>query len=145
METGLTLEKALEYQENDLKTWGNVLNSTTYEKLVRIIKTKNKGITNPYQICRGNDIDTIVRNLSMGNDYLYDEGGIYNVHVVVEIDTKKDFETIKKSLTRGIYRSLDSGPEHVAQPKDVKILSIYTESFIRKNDCVRDSRGNIVG
>lgn len=73
METGLTLEQSIQYQVKDLEEWKNVLRPDVFEKLVRIVKKKNKGISNPYQICRGNDIDTIVRNLSMGNDYLYDE------------------------------------------------------------------------
>lgn len=127
METGLTLEQSIQIQDQDLLEWGNILKPEVHEKLVRIVKNRNKGISNPYQICRGVVINNIVKNLSMGNDSLYDESEVITIHVVVEIETKKDFETIKQSLTRGIYRGLDSGPVHVAQPKNVNILSIYSE------------------
>jgi hypothetical protein len=127
MKTGLTLEQSIQIQDQHLLEWGNVLKPDVHEKLVRIVKNRNKGVTNPYQISRGGDINNIVQNLSMGNDCLYDESEVITIHVVVEIDTKKDFETIKQSLTRGIYRGLDSEPVHVAQPKNVNILSIYSE------------------
>ena len=127
METRLTLEKSIQIQDQHLLEWGNVLKPDVHEKLVRIVKNRNKGISNPFQICRGVDIYNIVQNLSIGNHSLYDESEVITIHVVVEIETKKDFETIKQSLTRGIYRGLDSGPVHVAQPKNVNIVSIYSE------------------
>lgn len=44
-----------------------------------------------------------------------------NVTVSIDIDTDKSIDEIKKELERGIYRGLDSAPNYIAQPKDVKI------------------------
>lgn len=68
-----TLEKAISFQDENLRHWKTVLNEDTYQKVYRIVKGKNNGITNPYQICRGLDISTIVVNISMGNLELYED------------------------------------------------------------------------
>lgn len=119
-----TLEAALQYQDNDLFQWKEVLRFEIYAKVERIVKRKNNGITDPYLICRGSEIDNIVKNISMGNEKMYDEFSTVNVIVEIEIKTAKSFDVIQSSLKRGIYRGLDSGPEHVAQPKDVDIKVI---------------------
>lgn len=82
METGLTLEQSIQIQDQHLLEWSNVLKPDVHEKLARIVKNRNKGVTNPYQICRGGDINNIVQNLSMGNDSLYDESEVITIHVV---------------------------------------------------------------
>lgn len=119
-----TLEVALQYQDENLSQWQEVLRPEIYAKVERIVKRKNNGITNPYAICRGSDIDNIVKNISMGNEKMYDVLLTVKVSVEIEIKTSKTFDQIQSSLKRGIYRGLDSGPEHVAQPKDVEIKNI---------------------
>lgn len=41
--------------------------------------------------------------------------------VSIDIDTTKTVEEIKKALERGIYRGLDTEPNYIAQPSEVKI------------------------
>ncbi len=41
--------------------------------------------------------------------------------ISLDIETDKDYEEIIKALKKGIYVGLDSSPNYIAQPKDVKI------------------------
>ena len=41
--------------------------------------------------------------------------------ISVDIETTKTVEEVKKALQRGIYRGLDTEPNYIAQPKNVKI------------------------
>lgn len=41
--------------------------------------------------------------------------------VSIDIDTNKSIEEIKKALERGIYRGLDTEPNYIAAPTEVKI------------------------
>ncbi len=68
----LTIEKALEIQSKQLLEWSTVLQPTVYNQVTTIVHNQNLGIKNPHQIPRGNDITTIVRNISMGNLELYE-------------------------------------------------------------------------
>lgn len=43
------------------------------------------------------------------------------VTVSVSVETTKTTEEVKRALERGIYRGLDTEPNYVAPPKDVKI------------------------
>ena len=46
------------------------------------------------------------------------------VIIAVDIDTDKTLEDVKKALTRGIYRGLDTEPNYVAPPANVEIKYI---------------------
>jgi hypothetical protein len=61
-----TLEEALQIQDSDLRWWSIVLKEEVYNEVHRIVKQRNKGVTNPFQICRGSEISTIVHNIGMG-------------------------------------------------------------------------------
>jgi hypothetical protein len=67
MKTEFTLERALSIQDSDLRWWSIILKEDVYKEVHRIVKGRNEGITNPFQICRGSDISTIVLNISLGN------------------------------------------------------------------------------
>ena len=43
------------------------------------------------------------------------------VVISIDVETTKSVEEIKRALERGIYRGLDTEPNYVAPPKDVKI------------------------
>ena len=124
MAKAFTLEVALQYQDENLSQWLEVLRPEIYAKVERIVKRKNNGITNPYAICRGSDIDNIVKNISMGNEKMYDEVLTVKVSVEIEIKTSKSFDEIQRALASGIMRGLDSPNHHIAQPKDVEIKNI---------------------
>jgi hypothetical protein len=66
-----TLKDSLRHQEWDLKNWETVLKTEVFANVKKIVLARNEGVTNPYQICRGSDISTIVSNISMGNLDLY--------------------------------------------------------------------------
>jgi hypothetical protein len=71
----LTIEKALEIQSKQLLEWSTVLQPTVYKQVATIVHNQNlvpKIVKNPHQIPRGNDITTIVRNISIGNLELYE-------------------------------------------------------------------------
>jgi hypothetical protein len=61
-----TLEQALKIQDSDLGWWSIVLKEEVYKEVHRIVKERNNGVTNPFQICRGSEISTIVHNIGMG-------------------------------------------------------------------------------
>lgn len=44
------------------------------------------------------------------------------VVIAVDIETDKTFEEVRKALTRGIYRGLDTEPNYIAPPAKVQIL-----------------------
>jgi hypothetical protein len=44
--------------------------------------------------------------------------------VTIEVLTDKDDFQIKRGLTKGIYRGLDTEPNYIASPKDVNINKI---------------------
>lgn len=44
------------------------------------------------------------------------------VVVAIDIETDKTFEEVKKALTRGIYRALDTEPNYIAPPAKVELL-----------------------
>ena len=39
----------------------------------------------------------------------------------IDIKTAKSIDDVKRALERGVYRGLDTEPNYVAPPKDVKI------------------------
>lgn len=41
--------------------------------------------------------------------------------ISIDVETTKSVDEIKSALERGIYRGLDTEPNYVAPPKDVKI------------------------
>lgn len=41
--------------------------------------------------------------------------------ISVDIETTKPIDEVRIALERGIYRGLDTAPNYIAQPKDVKI------------------------
>lgn len=41
--------------------------------------------------------------------------------ISIDVETTKSVDEVKRALERGIYRGLDTEPNYVAQPKDVKI------------------------
>ena len=45
--------------------------------------------------------------------------------ISVDINTTKPNNEIRKALERGIYRGLDSAPNYIAPPTDVKINYIH--------------------
>jgi len=67
MKIEFTLERALSIQDSDLRWWEIVLKEDVYKEVHRIVKERNKDVTNPYQVCRGSDISTIVHNISLTN------------------------------------------------------------------------------
>jgi hypothetical protein len=57
------MERAMEYQNIDLKRWKTVLLPDVYAKLEAFVADQNKrGVTDPYQVCRGQDLDQWVSN-----------------------------------------------------------------------------------
>lgn len=65
--TRLTLGQALEIQSQHLKEWQSVLNDKTYQIAYEICMLKNKTVTNPYDVFRGNDISSLVENIKSFN------------------------------------------------------------------------------
>lgn len=41
--------------------------------------------------------------------------------ISVDINTDKTLEEVKKAITRGIYRGLDTEPNYIAPPSNVEI------------------------
>ena len=41
--------------------------------------------------------------------------------ISIDLETTKSVDEVKRALERGIYRGLDTEPNYVASPKDVKI------------------------
>ena len=71
MGNNFTLDVALSIQDDHLKEWGTVLKPEIHIKVCEIVKKRNIGITNPFQVCRGTDISNIVQNIAMGNIEIY--------------------------------------------------------------------------
>lgn len=46
------------------------------------------------------------------------------IKIEIICDTNKDDEYIKKSMTHGIYRALDTEPNYISAPKDVESIGI---------------------
>lgn len=46
------------------------------------------------------------------------------IKIELEIETTKSFDSVVKGLTKGIYRGLDTEPNYIASPQNVKINSI---------------------
>jgi hypothetical protein len=72
-----TLQKALDIQEGDLQKWKAVLNTKSYNYLVKKVNYENlKGYTDPYNVFRGSSMSNFVQNLSIslanGNMSKYD-------------------------------------------------------------------------
>jgi hypothetical protein len=57
-----TLADALAIQEEHLKQWDLILKPEVAAKLRAIVLATNKGVTNPYVVTRGSDIDHYVHN-----------------------------------------------------------------------------------
>ena len=50
--------------------------------------------------------------------------------ISIDVETTKSVDEIKRALERGIYRGLDTEPNYVAPPKDVKINYCQERWFI---------------
>lgn len=59
-----TLEKAFEYQREDLFRWKGVLKKWVYAMVENKVLGRNKNVTDPYSVVRGYDIEQIVSDLS---------------------------------------------------------------------------------
>ena len=61
---GLTFEGAYQIQNQNLSIWRGVLKKSVYEKLVELVNLENeKGYKDPYDVCRGDGITSIVKKL----------------------------------------------------------------------------------
>jgi len=61
-----TLQKAFEIQEDDLQKWKSVLNTKSYNYLVKKVNYENlKGYSDPYNVFRGSSMSNFVQNLSI--------------------------------------------------------------------------------
>jgi hypothetical protein len=72
-----TLQNALEIQKDDLQKWKAVLNTNSYNYLVKKANYENlKGYSDPYNVFRGSSMSNFVQNLSIslanGNMTKYD-------------------------------------------------------------------------
>ena len=57
-----TIEKAIEYQTEQLQQWKRILIDSVYRDLEQWAKANNETVTNPYHIRRGTDFDQFVFN-----------------------------------------------------------------------------------
>lgn len=62
-----TLEQAIAYQDEHLAEWKTLLNDKVYAELHAAVKKSNEGVTDPYEITRGGDLDLWLGNY--GNSY----------------------------------------------------------------------------
>lgn len=58
----ITMTKMLAMQDEHLKQWESILKPEVAAKLRAIVLATNKGVTNPYEITRGSEIDRYVHN-----------------------------------------------------------------------------------
>lgn len=68
----LTKPEAIKIQTQHLNEWKSVLRPELHEKLTQIVTRNNDKETNPYEICRGNMIDTIIQNHLIRNHPVLD-------------------------------------------------------------------------
>jgi len=60
-----TIEVALNMQLTDITRWSTVLTVEAYQKLLNTVIEKNaKGYNSPYDVCRGQDITSIVTDIT---------------------------------------------------------------------------------
>lgn len=116
----LTLENAISVQDMNLSEWKIVLKPEIFEKLLKIVKNKNKGVTNPHNICRGEMLSKIVYDVAAGLEFLYYEETIVNFSL--KIKTDKSFDDIEKVLRKAVFQELDKN--HIATPANVKVAYI---------------------
>ena len=64
-----TMEQSLAIQEAHLKQWETILKPEVAAKLRSIVIAKNKGVTDPYDVCRGSSIDNFVHNPAQYLDF----------------------------------------------------------------------------
>lgn len=62
-----TMERALAIQEEHLQKWEKILKPEVATKLRILVLAQNAGVTNPYDVCRGTDIDQYVHNAEYYN------------------------------------------------------------------------------
>ncbi len=62
-----TIKQAIAYQDEHLAEWKILLNDKVYAELHTAVKKSNKGVTDPYAITRGGDLDCWLGNY--GNSY----------------------------------------------------------------------------
>ena len=58
------------------------------------------------------------------------EKRIVKMVISIDVETTKSVDEVKIALERGIYRGLDTEPNYVAPPKDVKINYYQKRWFI---------------
>ena len=64
-----TMAEALEIQELHLAQWMKVLKPEIWRELRDAVKASNPGVTDPYKVTRGSDLDSWMANYMLGNDY----------------------------------------------------------------------------
>lgn len=64
-----TMEQALAMQESHLKQWDAILKPEVAAKLRERVLNENKGVTNPFEICRGSMISELVHNAAEYLDF----------------------------------------------------------------------------
>lgn len=62
MKNEFTIKQAIEIQEEQLKRWEKVLKPEIAAKLRKLVTAENDKTKDPYEICRGTDIDVFVHN-----------------------------------------------------------------------------------
>ena len=62
-----TMEQAMDIQDIHLAQWKVVLKHSVYQELHAAVKKTNPGVTDPYEITRGQDLDNWIANY--GNEY----------------------------------------------------------------------------
>lgn len=59
-----TFEKAFQIQANNISDWRKILNAKAYRMLLNEVKIRNaEGYASPYDVCRGDTLNQIVKNL----------------------------------------------------------------------------------
>lgn len=64
-----TLENALDIQERQLAEWMAILKPGVWRELRDAVKASNEGVTDPYKVTRGTDLDCWISNYKLGSSY----------------------------------------------------------------------------
>lgn len=62
-----TMQDAIAYQDAHLAEWKVLLKDKVYQELYKAVKDSNDGVTDPYKVTRGTDLQSWL--LNYGNDY----------------------------------------------------------------------------
>lgn len=67
------------------------------------------------------------------------------VSINITIDTLSSADEIERAIKRGVYRMLDTSPNYIAVPKDVKITGIHQYEIWHDDGINRDDdEGNLI-